>query len=222
MSKIKANNKIYDSYDKIDFIDIGGSKGGSYNYIKNIFNYTSGLAFDIDIRKVNECLKNNVPAIRLDATQMKIFNDDACKLISIIHTLEHLPNEDIIEKVLKESSRVASEKLYISGPMYYIEYLSKLGLQFYWSHWTGHTCLIEPPRIIEIMKKLGYNKYNLILNKRHLVKSSSDSCIHSINGLIDRHHYDKTIDPPKNGNIIFKKDIYKEFTLVFDLKIKNL
>ena len=33
---------------------------------------------------------------------MKIFNSNACKLISIIHTLEHLPNVNIIKKVLEE------------------------------------------------------------------------------------------------------------------------
>ena len=44
------------------------------------------------MRKVNESLKNNIPVIRLDATQMKIFTNNTCKLISIIHTLEHLPN----------------------------------------------------------------------------------------------------------------------------------
>ena len=34
MSQIKANGRIYDSYDKIDFIDIGCSKGVVINLLK--------------------------------------------------------------------------------------------------------------------------------------------------------------------------------------------
>lgn len=120
---------------------------------------------------------------------MKIFNNNACKLISIIHTLEHLPNEEIIKNVLKESIRVASNKIYIKGPMFYKDYLAENGFQFYWSNWRGHTCLIEPDKIIEIMKNLGINKYKLKF--LHIVKNSNNNCIHSINGLIDRHAYKK-------------------------------
>lgn len=217
MSKIKCNGRIYESYNQIDFIDIGCSNGGSYKYIKNKYNYENGLAIDIDIRKVNNALKNNIPAVKLDATQMNIFNDNACKLISIMHTLEHLPNTEIIEAVLKESIRVASNTIYITGPMYYQSYLSSMGFQFYWSNWTGHTCMIEPDTIINIMKKLGKNNYKLNFYEKHKIIDSNNNCIHSIHGLIDRHHYDENIDPPKQLNIFFNKELYKEFELIFTL-----
>tara|TARA_Y100000992_G_scaffold48665_1_gene28444 strand:+ start:5903 stop:6550 length:648 start_codon:yes stop_codon:yes gene_type:complete len=213
MMSIDCNGKTYECYNQLEFIDVGGSKGGSYKFIKNKFKFENGLTIDIDIRKVNESLKNNTPAIRLDATHMNIFNDNACKLVSIIHTLEHLPNEEIIKKVLKESCRVASDTVYIKGPMYYQNYLSKKGFQFYWSHWTGHTCLIEPETIIKIMEELGNNTYEL--NFLNLVENSNDPCIHSINGLINRHAYDKKIDPPKIFDVCFEESIYKEFELIF-------
>ena len=79
--KIICNNKKFDRYDQIDFIDIGGSKGDSYKFIKKKFNFENGLAIDIDINKVNESLKNNIPAIRLDATRMGIFTNNACNLV---------------------------------------------------------------------------------------------------------------------------------------------
>jgi hypothetical protein len=217
MKKIIANGQEYEQYDTIDFIDIGGSKGGSYKYIKEKYKFESGLAIDIDIRKVNESLKNNVPAIRLDATKMGIFKDNACKLISIMHVLEHLPNKKIIEDVLKESIRVSKMKIYITGPMYYKEYLSKLGFQFYWSHWRGHTYLIEPDEIIEIMKKLGITKYELNFKEKHRIHGSDNKAIQPIGCAIDRHGYDKSIDPPKDMNVIFKKPLYKEFELIFHL-----
>ena len=217
MEIIKSNGNYYERYDTIDFIDIGGSKGGSYKFIKSKYNYENGLAIDIDIQKVKESLKNNVPAIRLDATKMGLFRDNSCKLISIIHVLEHLPNKEIIEAVLKESIRVAEEKIHITGPMFYKEYLSKLGLQFFWSHWVGHTYLIEPDEIIDIMKKLGKTDYKLNFKEKHRILGSENKDIQPIGCDIDRFEYDENIDPPKDMNIIFDKKIYKEFEIIFYL-----
>ena len=67
------------------------------------------------------------------------------------------------------------------------------------------------------MKDLGKNTYKLNFYKKNLVENSNDPCIHSINGLIDRHGYDKKIDPNKTMNVNFKQQIYKEFELIFTL-----
>ena len=69
----------------LDFIDIGANKGGSYHYIKKNFGFDSGLCIDIDINKVNLSIANKAPAICLDATNMSLFTDNSCKLISILH-----------------------------------------------------------------------------------------------------------------------------------------
>lgn len=216
---IVANAKTFPSVAQLDFIDIGGSQGGSYEYIKNKFKLANGLTIDIDPNKVNIARTRGIPAIQLDATNMHIFNDNACKMVSIIHTLEHLPDANTIEGVLKESIRVASDKVYIRGPMFYISDLSSQNLQFYWSHWRGHTCLIEANDIIQMMERMNISHYTL--NYLNQVHNSSDPSIHPKNGLIDRHAYDPRIDPPKPSNIVFSKKIYKEFELIFDVHQSN-
>ena len=217
-----TNGCTYKSAEQIDFIDVGASKGGSYNMIKKRYGFESGLAIDIDPAKVKLALENNVPAIRLDATKMSIFNDNACKLVSILHTLEHLPDLATVEQVLGSSFRVASDTIYIRGPMYYIDYLKPMGFQFYWSHWKGHTCLVEPPKLIEIMGRIAQSagliyKKNIDyeLNFLKSVETSSDPSIHSASGLIDRHAYDPEVDPPKRTDVTFTKKLYKEFELIF-------
>ena len=209
-----CNGKKLESVSTLDFIDIGASKGGSYKHIQKKFGMKNGIAIDLDEEKVAISNRNSVPAIRLDATNMRLFNNNSAKLISIIHTLEHLPDLSIIDSVLKECIRVATTTVYIKGPMFYDAYLRNLGLRFYWSHWRGHTCHIEPNKIIQIMKKHGVTNYRL--GYISPVSSSSDTVIHPINGLIDRHHYDPKKDPPKRMNVPLK-GIYKEFELIFTL-----
>ena len=215
---LKVNNKVFRSIEQIDFIDVGGSKGGSYNMVKSKYGFENGLTIDIDPQKVKLSLENNVPAIRLDATKMHIFSDNACKLVSIIHTLEHLPDLTTVERVLRSAVRVASDTIYLRGPMYYLDYLKPMGLQFYWSHWSGHTCLVEPDKLIEIMRDLGQTRYNL--NFLRPVETSSDPCIHPASGLIDRHDYDPEVDPAKETDVTFANKTYKEFELVFSLSKK--
>ena len=175
----------------------------------------NGLAIDIDPKKIETALRRGIPMIRLDATNMHIFNDNACLLVSIVHTLEHLPNLSIIEGVLKESVRVANRSVYIKGPMFYKDYLAPQGYQFFWSHWKGHTCHVEPDQIIAMMKTLGCRQYKL--NYIGRVVTSTDPCIHPINGHIDRHEYDPLLDPPKPMDVAFTQNIFKEFEFVFTL-----
>lgn len=224
MEKTRSNGRLHDSVEQIDFIDIGGSVGGSYDAVKKRFGYQNGLAIDIDPRKVEAAIENKVPSICLDATKMSIFGDNSCKLISIMHTLEHLPNTQIVEDVLRESLRVASDTIWITGPMYYLDYLKPLGFQFYWSNWVGHTCLIEPDEIIQVMNKLAFESgttvlFDLQFKEELRVKSSADPCVFPIGSEIDRNSdYNADIDPPKNCGLIFGRDIFRSFELFFKIQ----
>ena len=211
---ININNKIFERKSTLDFIDIGGSTGGSYNFMKKKFEYTSGLAIDIDPKKVEKALLNNVPMINIDATNMNIFVDNACETISMMHVLEHLPDIESVTKIFRESIRVASKQIFIRGPMFSSKYLNELGFKFFWSSWKGHTLHIEANEMIKIMAELGIVKYQIKYLKP--VENSNDDCIHPLNGLMDRHGYDEKIDPYKEKNIKFE-NLYKEFDLLFTL-----
>jgi SAM-dependent methyltransferase len=209
--------KKFESKSQLDFLDIGCSNGTGYDYLRRNFG-DSGLCIDIDPEKVKNALKRGVPAVQLDACNVDIFSDNSCKVVSIMHVLEHLPNTETVNGILKESSRIASNTIYIRGPMFYEKYLSELGLQFYWSSWTGHSCHIEPEKIIELAKThIPKNSFKHKLNYRSEVKTSADSCVHPLNGKIDRHDYNPKKDPPKNNNIKLE-NIYKEFELYIHLK----
>ena len=223
MALVVANGKTFESVEQIDFIDIGCSAGGSFKLIQKKYGYKNGLAIDIEQAKVEKAKSNNVPAICLDAAKLGIFNNNACKLVSYVHMLEHLPNQELVKSIISSGIRVASDTVYIKGPMYYLDYLKPLGFQFYWSHWRGHTYLIEPDEILEIVDEITKASCEKIewsheLNFINKVNSSTDPCIHPINGHLDRHAYDSNIDPPKEMDVVFEKDIYREFELIITLK----
>jgi|LakMenE01Jun11ns_1017448.scaffolds.fasta_scaffold9957414_4 hypothetical protein len=133
----------------------------------------------------------------------------------MVHMLEHLPSKSLASSTLQESARVASDFLFIRGPMFYEDYLASYGFKFYWSDWKGHTLMIEPEDILALIDQHLVDSHEVRYIKR--VESSSDSCIHSLESQTDRHEYDVSIDPPKRMNIIFDRPIYKEFELTIKL-----
>lgn len=213
---IKINNKEYELDSQLDFLDLGGGTGGSFEMVKKKFICDRGLAIDVEKKKIQEAIANGIPAIQLDASNLSIFQNNACKFISMVHMLEHLPSVGLASSVLKESIRVASDFLFIRGPMFYSNYLSKHGFKFYWSDWRGHTLMIEPDEILKIIhqsSKIASSEISYIKQ----VESSSNECIHPLGSKRDRHQYDSSIDPPKAMGFIFDKPLYKEFELIVKL-----
>ena len=208
------NQRFKVNVEQLDFVDIGCSTGGSFNFAKGRYG-KNGLGIDIEPEKVKQSINNSAPAVQLNACNIKIFNDNATKVVTMLDFLEHLPDLDTIARVLKESTRIASNSIFIKGPMFYDEYLNNLGLQFYWSNWTGHPTHVEPVNIIEIMEKNNQSNYKLHYIDQ--VYNSKNKCIHPLNGHEDRHDYDPVMDPVKDMNIVFEKKIYKQFTIEFNL-----
>ena len=215
---IRINNKEYSLPHQLDFLDIGGGTGGSFALVKKRFKCERGLAIDIEKKKIDQAIANGIPAIQLDATNLNIFQDNACRLVSMVHMLEHLPSKSLASSTLHECARVASDFLFIRGPMFYLDYLASYGLKFYWSDWKGHTLMIEPGDILAMIDRHLIDSFEVRYIKQ--VESSSDTCIHPLEGKTDRHEYDALIDPPKRMNIVFDRPIYKEFELT--IKLSNI
>ena len=75
-STIMCNNHIRERIRTIDFLDLGGSTGGSLELMKKKFGYTRGLNIDLDPNKVEKALAKGIPTLQLDATNLSIFTDN--------------------------------------------------------------------------------------------------------------------------------------------------
>ena len=177
------------------------------------------MSVDVEKKKIKQALANGIPAIQMDATKLNIFQDNAFKFVSMIHMLEHLPSKELASSILGESVRIASDFLFIRGPMFYTDYLSSLGLKFYWSDWKGHTLMIEPDNILELIDPAKIKSSEVKYIKQ--VANSNDECIHPLDSKKDRHQYDALIDPPKEMDLIFNRPIYKEFEMIVRLNKSN-
>lgn len=208
---IQCNGHQRKKVSSLDFIDLGGSAGGSYGLMCKKFGYTRGLSIDLDPRKVANALSRGIPTLELDATNLAIFSDNCCSTVSMVHFLEHLPNLEYVGKVLAEAVRLASDTLYIRGPPFHDAYLAARGVRYYWAHWVGHSVHVEAEDIIRMLRELGVQ--DITCTNINPVLSTNHSCIQSINCAIDRHHFDPKKDPPKPVNVPLE-NMYTEFEIV--------
>jgi hypothetical protein len=210
-NQIQCNGHLRERVGALDFLDLGGSTGGSFAFMCKQFGYTRGLNVDLDPGKVAKALAKGIPTLQLDATNLAIFTDRCCSTVSMLHFLEHLPDMDHVERVLREAVRVANERLFIRGPPFHDKYLGARGVRYYWAHWVGHSVHVEAEDIIRILNKLGV--HDITCTHRAPVRSTNDPCIQSIECAIDRHQFDPTIDPPKPVDVPLE-NVYREFEII--------
>ena len=79
---IKKNN--------IDFIDFGGSKGGSIGFANKFLGGTKGLEIDIDDGKIKQTKLPGYDAVNLDIKNIP--NKKLVRFCALSHFLEHVPN----------------------------------------------------------------------------------------------------------------------------------
>lgn len=213
-SVITYNGKSAPKASTFDFLDLGASKGGSFQFMQRKFQYSRGLGIDIDPAKVAAGIKAGVPMLEMDATNLAAFSDNCCETVSMLHFLEHLPDMKHVEAVLKEAVRVASKRIYIKGPPFHDAYLESLGLRYFWAHWVGHSVHVEGEDIVRILKRLGVA--DVKLTYLHPVETSDHPCIQSTSCAIDRFEFDANVDPAKPQGIPLS-GAFREFEVVAHL-----
>lgn len=202
-----------------DFVDFGASHGGCIDFAKRSLGGENGFGIDLDINKVKGMQALGYQCIQGDITRLGDIPDSSVRFVTMSHVLEHLPNADCVSKAIQEAIRISSEFIFIQGPYFDADdYLSNLGLKFYWSDWSGHTFHLTSGILSNIFKDLSVNDYELLARLR--VESSADDYILPLSAQINQHHYDATIHPPKDQSIKFDIPIYKE--LVSYLKLSDV
>lgn len=190
-----------------DFLDFGASKGGCIDFALKRLGGRSGLGVDIDAAKVEQLRQIGYDCIQGDVTALDLPRN-CVRFVTISHVLEHLPDLDSVRKALKTALWAASDFIFIQGPFFDAdEYLSGLGLKFFWSDWKGHRCHLKSWDLCRILTEIGPHKAWLMA--RLPVEDSSNPSIHPLDSPQDQFDYDKRIHPPKPCTH-FKLGIFRE------------
>ena len=95
-----------------DFIDVGSSKGGSVLFAQRNFG-KNGYGIDVDPEKVKLAQSRG-----LDVRHQDIFDiTDRAKWVTILHTLEHLPDLEYCKRLIKKATEIG-ENVYMTFPSF--------------------------------------------------------------------------------------------------------
>lgn len=143
-----------------DFIDLGCSSGRSVGYSARRFGGQRGIGVDLDEAKVARAAADGVEAVHGDATQLDL--DRQVRFISMLDFLEHLPDLDTVERVLRSAASAATDFLFIKHPSFEgRERVEAQGVRQYWWDWHGHTAQVRIADYCLMFERLGLLQYHV-------------------------------------------------------------
>lgn len=181
------------NWDQYDFIDFGSGRGASIEYCQQRFGAVRGVGLDVDPAAVTDARAIGLDVIQADVTEFT--GSKLVRFVSMIDMLEHLPDLETVEAVLRTASEIASDFLLIWHPSFEGEaYLAELGLIQYWWHWGGHPTHIHVSDYCTMFDRLGLHTYHIRYRKK--ITNSSDPTVLPSN-VFDQHEYDPVRHGPK-------------------------
>jgi hypothetical protein len=177
-----------------DYIDFGTSKGSNQVFLQEQIGL-SGFGIDKDSNKAAICIQNGFPCRVADVGQT-LLPDKCCKVVGIVHVLEHLSGYDEALLVLKEACRLANCLVYIVVPYFDADlYLKRKGLYLEWSRYVGHTYHIVCSDFRKLSTTLAQK---IVINRKHPILST---------------HY-PAVKGQKSDNVEMLRDVYRELEIL--------
>jgi SAM-dependent methyltransferase len=183
---------------RYEFADFGSSEGGSIDYCTRRFSAPRGLGIDILEHEVEKMRRRGFDALCADITTFDC-PTASFRFVSMMDFLEHLPDFDVVEEILKSAKRIARDFLFIRHPSFEDEhYLNAVGLKQFWTDWPGpggHTAKMTVADFTTLFRKIGINQYSITYRCPAL--DSSNSVILPIDAPPNQHHYSESSHGPK-------------------------
>lgn len=181
-------------WSRYDFIDLGSSKGGSLSYCMKYFGVTRGLGIDIDQAKAEATAQAGHDVLLADATTLEV--EGVVRFVSMFDFLEHLIGVEMVEIVLGQAAKWATEFLVINHPSFEGEGLVEhLGFRQYWWDWSAHKAHPQVADYCRLFETLDLAQH-VIRYRGRVVDSSHDSII-PLGLPRNQSVYDPAVHPPK-------------------------
>lgn len=149
-------NELQDKSAKI--LDYGCGFGQTIIALKNA-GYTNVYGVDIEKSAINFCIQNGLAVKEIDLTTLRNPFSIRFDVIIMIHVLEHIPKDQIINTLACIKNNFLSEngKLLIAVP----NAQSDVGCYWAYEDWT-HTTLFTSGSIYYVLKAAGFEKIEFL------------------------------------------------------------
>lgn len=126
--------------------------------------------------------------------------------------LEHLPSEEVAEKMISIACKVSSDFVFIAHPSFEDEeYLRSLGLKQFWQDWTGHPTHLMLSQITNALRENGAEAIELSFLDPAL--DSSHASILPLSAPVDSFSYDPEIHGVKKL-VTFNRPVHRQIRIV--------
>jgi len=199
----------------IDFIDFGCGIGGSIEWAKAKFGGETHLGIDNRINEIQIATSKGFNVIFGDITSEEI-KLPQCRYITMLHFLEHLKNEQQVEKIIEKAMKLANEFIYIKVPFFdATEYLKNLGFRLTWTNWIGHTTNVTA----EMLKKI-INKFSIQAEIGYLqpILNSKSNEIIPVDAPVDTIVYNELLGEKK---YIEFEEVYRETCCLININCQR-
>ncbi|MDP6959743.1 MAG: class I SAM-dependent methyltransferase, partial [Planctomycetota bacterium] len=102
---------------KFGFIDGGCGSGGSLEYCEKTFGRGPGIGFDSSSQKIDLAQASGYTVYKADMASVSLPNK-CVSFVSFLDVLEHLPDIQTAEKILKNMGTVARDFIFIRHPSF--------------------------------------------------------------------------------------------------------
>lgn len=199
-----------------DFVDLGTLDGGGFK-IGELQGGQRGLGFELSADAVRRAKDKGWDVALQDVCRLEPTSPQVDFAVCS-HVLEHLPDLQSIQHVLRSLSSLCRNYILISGPCFETEpYLEQLGLKVLHSLMLDHTCKIKVGELVTILHKLELRDFTIALGERMI--DSSDRWIYSSKQSVPPEGlwtFDSAKHLPKNS-VGFDREVFRDFVCVVKL-----
>ena len=207
--------KIGDSFSqmvrgKFGFIDGGCGSGGSLEYCEKVFGRGPGIGFDLSSQKIELAQAAGYAVYQADMASVSL-PKNCVSFVSFLDVLEHLPDIQTAEKIIKNMGTVAKDFIFIRHPSFEdVEYLKGYGLKIDWTDWQGHPNPMLLSDFDSMFRRLGFPSPAVFAQSP--IKDSNHPAIVPLDAPTDTIRFDREKHGPK-AVMEFNRKVYSQFDI---------
>lgn len=199
----------------VDFLDLGGGGGKSYEYIRRLSGLRVGVSLDINADKVAECRRINDLSFVYDIREMP-YSFGAVSAAFMLNVLEQIPTDKAVLQVVQNALVASRDYVLIRQPFFdHDAALAERGFRSYWADWSTHRNRMDIAFLAGLARRCGPFAQRLRLFGIDRIRDSSSPHILPLAAPAEQLGYDETRHGGKT-EVAFDFPSYREVMVLIE------